>query len=206
MLLFDIQKTSKKIRMENLLKLINQYTPLDKQMEIELTNIVTKKVLPAGEYLLKAGQISSSILFIEQGGVYYYKIDKDGKERVIHFTFEEDLFSDIESYVTGIPSNFYIKTLEPTIVYSLEKRHLDNFLEKDLRWERLMRLFMQDALIKIVDEKKNRGTLSNTEYYLRLVETYPDLFKRVPLYLIASYLNITPEGLSKIRRRIIGNN
>lgn len=192
--------------MENLLKLINQYTPLDKQMEIELTNIVTKKVLPAGEYLLKAGQISSSILFIEQGGVYYYKIDKDGKERVIHFTFEEDLFSDIESYVTGIPSNFYIKTLEPTIVYSLEKRHLDNFLEKDLRWERLMRLFMQDALIKIVDEKKNRGTLSNTEYYLRLVETYPDLFKRVPLYLIASYLNITPEGLSKIRRRIIGNN
>ncbi|BDS14594.1 Crp/Fnr family transcriptional regulator [Aureispira anguillae] len=189
--------------MENLLKIINQYTPLDKQMEMELINIVTKRVIPAGEYLLKAGQISSSILFIEQGAVYYYKIDKEGKERVVHFTFEGDLFSDLESYSTGIPSNFYIKTLEPSIVYRLEKRHLDNFLEKDLRWERLMRLFMQDALIKIVGDKKNRGTLSNTEHYVKLVETYPDLLNRVPLYLIASYLNITPEGLSKIRRRII---
>lgn len=188
--------------MKSLLNVINSYTPLDEEMERELANAMIKKTMPAGEYLLKAEQVSSFIFFIETGSVFCYKVDEGGKERVVNFIFEEDLFCDLESYVTEMPSDFYMKTLEPSVIYFIGKRHFDTLLEKDLRWERIMRLVMQDAFIRMVNDRKYMRTLSNTEHYVKLVESHPNLLNRVPLYLIASYLNITPEGLSKIRRRI----
>jgi len=187
---------------ETLLATINKYVCLDSQMQTDLAKCLIPKKLSIGDWLLKEGQIFSFILFMEKGSVYYYKVDKQGKERVVNFIFEGEMFTDIESYVAGTASDFYIKALEPSMVYLLEKEHLEKLLEKDLRWERLMRLIMQDAFIKIINERKNMRTLSNTEHYMKLTETYPNLFQQVPLYLIASYLNITPEGLSKIRRRI----
>lgn len=188
--------------MEVLLATINKYVCLDDQMQADLAKVLIKKTIPKGEWLLKEGQVFTFTLFVEKGCFYYYKIDEEGKERVVDFIFEEGLFTDMESYVVGIPSEFYVKALEPSVVYLLEKKHLEKLFEADLRWERLVRLSMQDVFIRAINEKKNMRTLSNTAYYMKLTQTYPDLFQRVPLYLIASYLNITPEGLSKIRRRI----
>lgn len=187
---------------ETLLATINQYVCLDSQMQADLTKYLIPKKIPMGDWLLQEGQVFSFILFIEIGSVYYYKIDEQGKERVVNFIFEGDVFTDIESYVAETASDFYIKALEPSVIYLLEKQHLEKLLETDLRWERLMRLIMQDAFIRSINERKSMRTLSNTEYYIKLTETYPTLLQQVPLYLIASYLNITPEGLSKIRRRI----
>lgn len=188
--------------MEVLLATISKYVCLDDQMQADLAKVLIKKTIPKGEWLLKEGQVFTFTLFVEKGCFYYYKIDEEGKERVVDFIFEEGLFTDMESYVVGIPSEFYVKALEPSVVYLLEKKHLEKLFEADLRWERLVRLSMQDVFIRAINEKKNMRTLSNTAYYMKLTQTYPDLFQRVPLYLIASYLNITPEGLSKIRRRI----
>jgi len=187
---------------EILLATISKYICLDSKMEADLDRVLIKKTVAKGDWLLKEGQFFSFTLFMEKGSVYYYKIDAQGKERVVDFIFGGDLFTDIESYVTETATEFYVKALEPSIVYLLEKEHLEKLFEVDLRWERLMRLTMQDALIRVINERKNMRTLSNTEHYIKLTETYPDLFQRVPLYLIASYLNITPEGLSKIRNRI----
>ncbi|WMX17310.1 MULTISPECIES: Crp/Fnr family transcriptional regulator [unclassified Aureispira] len=187
---------------ERLLEILNEYVHLDDQMKVDLGKVLIKKTILGGECLFQANQIFSFVVFVEEGGVYYYKVDQQGKERVVHFAFEGDLFTDLESYVTETDTGFYLKALETSVIYILEKRDLEELLDKDMRWERLMRLLMQDAFIRVMNERKDMGTLSNAAHYQKLAETYPDLFQRVPLYLIASYLNVTPEGLSKIRRRL----
>ncbi|MGH1335980.1 MAG: Crp/Fnr family transcriptional regulator [Aureispira sp.] len=187
---------------ENLFRVMKEYIPVDVGMQQDLEKILIKKNIASGECILREGQISSSLIFIEEGSAYYYKIDEQGKKRVINFNFEGDIFVDVESYVNDSKTDLYIETLEPSIIYCWEKKDWEKLLAADLRWERLMRLYLQKVFIKIIEERKNMKTLSNTEHYLKLLKTYPNLFQRVPLYLIASYLNITPEGLSKIRRRL----
>ena len=157
--------------------------------------------LKKGETLAAPGQLVQHFYYVAQGCIYYYKLE-DGEQKVLEFYTDDVFFTDLPAYVKGTPSNYYLKASEATIVYAIKKSDAENSFNKSHQLERFGRLSMQEAFMKIFTRVERLSSRTNEERYLRLLEKRPDLFQRVPQYLIASYLGLTPVGLSKIRKRL----
>ena len=164
-------------------------------------NSTKKKKVKKGDYLLQAGQMVSHFYYLNRGCICYYLI-KDGSEKVMEFFTEDDIFTDLYAYVEEIPANCYLRAVEDCHLYAISKKDVIRSFDYSHRLERFGRLSMQDAFVKAFRRIAHLNNLSNEERYLRLLEKRPDLFQRVPQYLIASYLGLTPVGLSKIRKRL----
>jgi CRP-like cAMP-binding protein len=157
--------------------------------------------LKKGDTLVTPGQFVHHFYYVATGCIYYYKLE-DGEQKVMEFYTEDVFFTDLPAYVKGTPSNYYLKASEKSLVYAVKKSDAENSFKKSHELERFGRLSMQEAFMKIFTRVERLNSRTNEERYLRLMEKRPDLFQRVPQYLIASYLGITPVGLSKLRKRL----
>jgi len=158
-----------------------------------------------GDYYLKAGQASDKVSFIEEGLFrLFYQIE--GEEKIMLFFYEHQFMADYFGYLTDSPSIRPIQALEDSIIYSIDKRKLEKLFDDFKSWERLGRLLAQAAYLTSVS-RANR--LLHDDYDTRVhtfLEESPSLMQRVPQYMIASYLNMTPETLSRVKRRIMKSN
>ena len=154
-----------------------------------------------GETIIEAGQLVKHFYFMDDGCVYYYMY-KDGKTQVLDFFKEGDLFTDLYAYLEEIPSSTYIKALEDSSLYRIKKEDVQKSFDHSHAMERFGRLSAQEAFTKSFRRIAHISNLSNEERYLRFLDKNPGLFQRVPQYLVASYLGLTPVGLSKIRKRL----
>lgn len=154
------------------------------------------------EFILRAGEHSKFILFVEEGLLKQYSIDGKGKEHVLHFAAENSFVANHESLFHDKPSPYFIQALEPTVVSLLD----DTFIKKFEQEVPVFRDFNQLLLHDQISILQNRVTMlmSQTaqERYLQFVATYPDIMRRVPQALVASYLGITPESLSRVRKEL----
>lgn len=157
--------------------------------------------LKKGEPLVSPGQLVKHFYYVAKGCIYYYKLE-DGEKKVLEFYTDDVFFTDLPAYVKGTPSSYFLKASENTIVYAVKKSDAENSFNTSHQLERFGRLSMQEAFMKILTRVERLSNRSNEERYLRLLEKRPDLIQRVPQYLIASYLGLTPVGLSKIRKRL----
>jgi CRP-like cAMP-binding protein len=162
---------------------------------------VIKKV-PKGTILLRAGEKSNVLFRVLKGCLKSYVVDKAGKEHIVYFAPEEWLISDMDSILNGGPSRVTIEAIEDSevgFVHQISFDYIQNVAQPDL-------VEMNLKLLKhiIAINKRLIGLLSNTaeERYVQFTETYPTLVQRLPLKLIASFIGITPEYLSEIRRKI----
>jgi len=189
---------------EKLINKINTYVKLSDDDIQFCTQFYKRKSLEKGDLIIKPDQYVKHWYFIDSGCVCFYMI-KDGKEKVIEFFMEGDFFTDIYAYLQEAPSNSYVKATEDTVIYAASKTDVQKTFDYSHKIERIGRLSMQDTVVKTFRRLAHLNNLSNEERYLRLLEKKPSLFQRVPQYLIASYLGLTPVGLSKIRRRLSQN-
>lgn len=180
---------------------ILSYTQVDDEHLDYWLQVYQKIELKKGETLVSPGQLVKHFYYVAKGCIYYYKLE-DGEQKVLEFYTDDVFFTDLPAYVKGTPSNYYLKASEATIVYAIQKSDAENSFEKSHQLERFGRLSMQEAFMKIFTRVERLSSRSNEERYLRLLEKRPDLMQRVPQYLIASYLGLTPVGLSKIRKRL----
>ncbi|WP_372765810.1 Crp/Fnr family transcriptional regulator [Lutibacter sp.] len=157
--------------------------------------------LKKGDTLVTPGQLVHHFYYVATGCIYYYKLD-EGEQNVLEFYTDDVFFTDLPAYVKGTPSNYYLKASEATVVYAIKKSDAENSFERSHQLERFGRLSMQEAFMKIFTRVERFNSRTNEERYLRLLEKRPGLFQRVPQYLIASYLGLTPVGLSKLRKRL----
>jgi len=157
--------------------------------------------LKKGETLVTPGKRVKYFYYLASGCICYYKME-GGEIKVLEFYTEDVFFTDLLSYVNEIPSNYYLKAVEPTLVFGIKKVDAERLFESSHQLERFGRLSMQEAFLKLFNRVERMSIRSNEERYLRLLEKRPDLFQRVPNYLIASYLGMTPVGLSKLRKRL----
>ena len=157
--------------------------------------------LKKGDTLVTPGRLVHHFYYVAAGCIYYYKLE-DGEQKVLEFYTDDVFFTDLPAYVKGTPSNYYLKASEKSVVYAVKKSDAENSFSRSHQLERFGRLSMQEAFMKIFTRVERLSSRTNEERYLRLLEKRPDLFQRVPQYLIASYLGITPVGLSKIRKRL----
>lgn len=162
-----------------------------------------RKHFDKGDFLVRAGDICHFTFFVENGLLSQYSIDEKGKEHILNFAPEGWFVNDRESMYFDNPSQFFIEALEDTDVFIM-----DNQLtcELDINVPGFTK-FNADLLHNHIRALQNRinQLLSTTaeERYLSFMKMYPDILQRVPQWMIASYLGITPESLSRVRKKII---
>lgn len=171
----------------------------DEQFEFIKTLFVERKV-QKGEFLLREGEITRHSIFVASGCLRTYTIDDDGKEHIVQFSPENWWTGDI-SFTANVPSQCFIEALEDSEVLLTETGSIQKMAEYIPR----MGTFYQIALEKSAAAKNERivSALSSTaeERYNNFVKKYPSLLQRVPQHMIASYLGISPETLSRIRKK-----
>lgn len=187
--------------LQNLKAKIVSYTEVDEIVLDQQVQFYKRLQLKKGETLITPGQLVTHFYYVAKGCIYYYKLE-DGEQKVLEFYTDDVFFTDLPAYVKGKPSNYYLKASEDTIVYAVNKSDAENSFQESHQLERFGRLSMQEAFMKIFTRVERLNSRTNEERYLRLLEKRPDLLQRVPQYLIASYLGVTPVGLSKIRKRL----
>lgn len=151
-----------------------------------------------GEKILSEGEVCKSICYIERGLVRQYYI-KNGKEVTEHLGVERSIFMCIESLFKEEPTRLQVEALEPTLIYKLPKAKLEAAAIRNVNIQMLYRKILEESLIlsQIHADLMRFETAPNK--YKRLCELSPQVVLRAPLTYIASYLQMTPETLSRIR-------
>ncbi|NVK33546.1 MAG: Crp/Fnr family transcriptional regulator [Rhodobacteraceae bacterium] len=165
-------------------------------------SILETKKLKKKEYLLKQGHTCRGIYFLSEGSIRTFHIDKDGKEINTAFYFQNDFLREIESLTKNIPSQKNIQAIESCTVFYIDKAKLTTLYEKSDFYQKLGRMILENITISEQKYSSFLTTYSPTERYLYILKNRPELIERIPLQYLASYLGISRESLSRIRKRI----
>ncbi|MBO9698631.1 MAG: Crp/Fnr family transcriptional regulator [Sporocytophaga sp.] len=161
----------------------------------------TSKHFKKGEYFIKEGNLSSEIGFILKGCLVCV-YNKEGVEFIDEFCMENEFISDYPSLLDNKPAEKDVKCLEDTELLVVKASDLNDLYNQKHSFERVGRI-IAESLFKNWHQKAVSLMLDDAETrYKKLIKNRPTLPQRVPQYLIASYLNVTPESLSRIRKKI----
>jgi len=185
----------------NLGSYIARFTQLSPEEIAIVDELFEHRSIKKKRSLLKAGEICDFEGYILKGCIREYFIDPNDIEVTLEFATEDWWVSDIASFETQTKSRMFIETLEDTELLVLTKAKKDELLLRVPRLERMFRLMMQRHLAVV--QNRLFDTISSTamDRYIKFTTRYPSISQRVPQHYIASYLGITAEFLSKLRKR-----
>lgn len=191
---------------ENIQTYLKQNTGMTEESFHRLAPRLTSKTVPKGEFLLTQGQICQHTFFVEKGLLRSFSIDETGKEHIIQFAPENWFLGDHGSTYFDQPSDFFIEAVEETrmilmgtdfICHASEINPVFGQYNEKLLHKHILHMQRRiNLLLGATAEKR----------YLDFVGLYPDLMLRVPQWMIASYLGITPESLSRVRKELAKRN
>ncbi len=152
------------------------------------------------EQILKQGEHCNFIAFIQEGSFRFYH-DKEGEIKIIAFFFQGDFVSNYRSFLTGKPSDHIIEAMQDANIYKINLQELKSLYDKHKNIERLGRLIAENLYHSVANRLDSFLFLTPEERYKILIERNSKLLQEVPQYMIASYLGVKPETLSRIRTR-----
>jgi len=158
----------------------------------------TKK-LKRNEFLKKANSIDTKLYYIESGSVRMF-VDDGIEEKTIRFGYERNFIGAIDSQLTEKPSPIYIQALKETHIKSVLKSDLDNLNEKSTKALSLWTAILESLVYQQMEREYDLLTSSPSKRYQRVLKRSPQLFQLIPHKHIASYLRMTPETLSRIKK------
>jgi CRP-like cAMP-binding protein len=184
------------------------YTYLEKNVGVlpahleQLTEIPLLKEVKRGDVLLSNGQVCDHIFFVIKGILRFYSIDNHGREHILQFASQNWWMADRNNLCDHQPSEYFIDAVEESTIMLINQ----TFIEKASAISIEFRSFHEKILQKRIKTLYHRINLliaaTAKERYLDFLQTYPDLLMRVPQWMVASYLGVTPEGLSRVRKEI----
>lgn len=154
-------------------------------------------------FYLKPGQVCHSMVIVQQGALRYFMRNPKG-DQTLGFAFEGEWLGDYESFLLKTATHCYIEALEDTELFMLSYADMQELYNKSQRFERFGRLIAEQLFIETAKSKSKLLTQTTEDRYLELLTNQPQIFERLPLGLIASYLGIQPQSLSRIRARLSG--
>ena len=166
-------------------------------------SLFSPKKLRRRQYILQQDDICKNLIFVEKGILRSYSVDTKGNEHILQFAPEGWWISDIFSFLTGEAAVYNIEAIEDSELLLISNSSLDELYERVPKFERYFRLLSQANMV--ATHRRLTASLSDSadEKYIRLLSAYPNIVARVPQHMIASYLGITPETLSRVRKRIV---
>ncbi len=173
----------------------------DEELSMFSKAFVLKKI-SKNDFFLKEGQIANFIGLLNQGVLIYFKSMDNGDEITTDFAFEGDWVTAIQSRLSNSPSLINIKAIENSELLVIKQQDLSDIYIKIPKIERLGRILMEQAYLKMVEQNIDFQVFSAKDRYERLLKKHPQIFQRVQLYHIANYLGIDPKSLSRIRKQI----
>lgn len=153
--------------------------------------------------LLFKGDVSNHMRFIEQGCLRAYNIDAAGNEHILQFGIEGWWVNDLYSYITQEPADGFIQALEPSRVLQIHRDKLNELFNTIPALERFFRLKIQSAYVALQERTIHSMSKTAEQRYLDFRHKYRDIEQRVPQFMVASYLGITPEHLSSLRKKLL---
>lgn len=163
-----------------------------------LSKILVPVKISKGDVVLSEGLVCRHMYFVERGMVrqYYYKSGRDVTE---HFSYEGRIVVCIESFLKQEPSRLIVEALENSSLYGIPYDELQLLMETNAEIAMLYRRILEHALISSQVHADSQRFENATERYQRLLNTKPEILLRAPMVYIASYLQMTPETLSRVR-------
>lgn len=180
---------------------INQITSIEMEEYLQLEKAVELKKVKKKELILEPPQISKHMRFVISGCLRVYTLDENGVEKTLQLGIENWWLNDLYSYITEKPSEMYIQALEDSTYIQINKSHLDIILTNSLAVSNFFRIKMQNAYVNLQERIKEQRLSDAYARYEKFRKDYRDIEQRVPQYIIASYLDITPEFLSFLRKK-----
>lgn len=173
--------------------------------EEEFTLILSffrREYIPRKFYYLKAGQVAKYKAYINKGSTRTFTTDEKGGEHILFFSFEDWWVGDLESFYNQQPATLNIQAMEDCELLCLHKNDLERLGEQIPKLKTLFADKERKSFFANVQRLKEVKTFSAEDRYLNLINKHPEIFQRIPLQYIAMYLDIEPQSLSRMRKRL----
>lgn len=191
------------MKTDALLKYITNFIDLGSEEASILLNHIKTRTYLKGQYIVQQGDICKHESFVISGCAKTFFIDSNGNEHIVMFAIENWWTADLGSFITQEAADYNVQCLEKTTVAHFSYETLEYLYKEIPQLERFFRIIIQKAFVASQKRIVRNLSLSAKERYLIFRSQYPDIEQRVPQYLIASYLGITKQFLSKIRAELI---
>ena len=185
-----------------LIDYFENYLPLHEEEKSVVEEYFKERRIKRRQFILQAGDICRHNTFVVEGCFRMYMVDEKGKEHNLQFAIENWWIGDIGSFHSEIPSRLNIEAIENAVILQCKKEDQLRLFSDHPKFNRIFRVLAENAMVGL--QNRILQTISSTaeERYLDFVERYPHFFNRISNVQIASYLGVTPEFLSAIRKKI----
>ncbi len=186
-----------------LLDYISKYITLTEEEEAFFVSKLSHRKYLKGQYIVQQGDVCENSSFLLSGCTKTFYVDEKGQEHIVLFAIEDWWVSDMGSFITQTPADYNIQCLENTELIQFSYHNQELLLDQIPKLDRLFRKMIEKALVSSQKRIVRGFSLNAKEQYLYFKEHYPTIEQRVPQYMIASYLGITKEFLSKIKSQLL---
>lgn len=186
-----------------LVKYFDNLFPLNREEQDQVYKLFTERTIKRRGFVLQQGDVCRHFSFIIRGCFRMYVTDPAGREHNIQFVAENEWVSDLSSFYAEKPSNVYIEAMEPSVIMQIKHDDLLYLYTNYHKFDRNFRIILEKKYIELQDRTLQNISVTAEERYLYFIERHPAMAKRLPNTQIASYLGITPEFLSKIRKDLL---
>ena len=185
----------------------DNYLPLDEWERDDLSKRVVERRIKRRQFILQENDICKHYTFVAEGCFRKFQVDKKGVEHNLQFAAGNDRpaarwIMEIDSFYTEKPSRVYIEAIEPSVILQISKPDLLHLFRHNPKFDRNFRVIVENRFVELENRVLQAISSTAEERYVTFLDQYPNLSQRLPNTQIASYLGITPEFLSKIRKVI----
>lgn len=188
--------------MQNLIKAINNYISLSDEDIYIIDQLFVKKELKVNDCFLREGAVCKEFAYTNNG-LFRHCIINNGEEETFYFSAERDFVCDYESFINKTISKKSIIAMEDTTIYSISYSNMQLFYSKVKFGERFGRLLLEEVFTKAINHIISSHTDAAEQRYLNFMSSFSHIQQRIPQYYIASFVGVTPQSLSRIRRQLV---
>jgi len=186
-----------------ILKNINRFIELNIEEQSLYISLLTEKKIKKKEFLLKQGQVANYNYFVVKGCFKVYSLDNNGSEHITMFPVEDWWAGDLASFISEQSGLYSMQALEDSIVLGISKSNFDVLFELIPKFERFYRILYERSLVSFIKKSNQNNSQNAEERYLTFLKKHPSTINRISQKDLSSYLGITPEFLSIMKKRIV---